>query len=157
MVVTELPTLGSGAVASVEAAGDDLWVTGAEVFRPRHLGAHLVLSAADGQELGTYAVSQLDAAGRVRLGGAQLELGGDVALASTWRGEYRFDSVALLNGAGLTATDPIVGPSVVFEGETEVAGTISATDVVVKAGATLRPAPGFNALRFDVSGTLTIE
>jgi hypothetical protein len=148
---TELPTLGSGAIAAFEAAGADAWVTAGTSFRPRWRGAWMVLLDASGGELGAFRVAALDEAGRALLDGS-----GAVAGPASYRGEYRFDRIDTLHGAGIEASDPLSGSTLVFEGESEAAAEVSAQSVIVRTGAVVRPATG-GSLRFEVSGTMTVE
>src|SRR5690606_6501112 len=79
-----------------------------------------------------------------------------VGQAATYTGHYRFDTVEVLNGAGMVASDPIELTTQVFEGETSVSGVIRGVDAVVKAGAVVRPATG-GLLQFELAGRLTVE
>ncbi len=148
---TELPTLGTGTVTTLEADGSDAWVTAAEAFRPRWVGTWMTLLDAGGADLGAFRVAEVDGAGRVRLEGASAVTG-----AASYRGQYRFDQVETYHGAGLSAGDPVTSTTVVFEGPTTVAGDVVAEQVVVKSGSVVRPASG-DGLRFQVSGTMTVE
>ncbi|MEM7584990.1 MAG: Calx-beta domain-containing protein, partial [Acidobacteriota bacterium] len=148
---TFLPTLGSGDVALAEVDGADLWLTSDSDLWPRWLGAWVSLADAAGESLGLFQVTDRDVDGRLRLAGAAA-----ATTAVTYRGHYVFDSVEVLAGADLTATEPIEAGSVTFDGVAEITGEVVAVDVLVKSGATVRPASGSN-LSFKVSGTMTVE
>ena len=148
---TELPELGQGSLEDVEAAGADAWVSVAGGFGSEWLGAWMTLADGTGAELGTFQVLALDAAGRARLAGAAAHTG-----AAVYSGEYRFDRIDLVHGAGVEAADPVVGPDMVLQGNAEVTGEVRATNVTVKTGAVVRPASG-RELTFVVSGTMTVE
>jgi hypothetical protein len=149
---TPLPTLGSGAVTTSVAEVADLWVTAELALRPRWRGAWMELFDAAGVSLGVFEVLDLDEPGRVLLRDA----GEFAGQAATYAGHYRFDTVEVLNGAGMVASDPIELTTQVFEGETSVSGVIRGVDAVVKAGAVVRPATG-GLLQFELSGRLTVE
>ncbi|MEO1370827.1 MAG: hypothetical protein AAFX50_26900, partial [Acidobacteriota bacterium] len=136
---TVLPTLGEGPVVGFEVDGADAWLTRAEPFRPRHLGAYVTLEGAGGAELGTFAVAELDEAGRIRLDGAGTVPAAD---AASWRGRYLFDDISVRNGAGVDSADPVTGSGVVLEGDVRVGGDIVAESLLVKAGSRVRPAAG---------------
>jgi hypothetical protein len=152
--VTELPALGTGSVTAVEAVGSDLWVSAAASFPAKWLGVWVQLRDASGADLGSFPVAEIDGAGRLRLTGAGAVLG--AVTGGSYQGEYRFDQVAFKNGAGVQATDPIIGPELVLEGNAQVTGEIQAASVLVKAGAVVRPAAG-GELRIVTPGKLTIE
>ena len=120
-------------------------------FGSEWLGAWMTLADGTGAELGTFQVLALDAAGRARLAGAAAHTG-----AAVYSGEYRFDRIDLVHGAGVEAADPVVGPDMVLQGNAEVTGEVRATNVTVKTGAVVRPASG-RELTFVVSGTMTVE
>ncbi len=150
--VTELPGLGTGAVAAWSAAGSDAWVSAAAPFRPEWLGAWMVLKNAAGVALGNgFEIVELDAQGRARLAGA-----GAVSAATTWSGEYRFDGIDLRHGAGLRSDTPIVGQEVVLQGDAAVAAEVKAVNLTVKAGARVHPVSG-GSLHFQVGGRMTVE
>ncbi|HMB53892.1 MAG TPA: Ig-like domain-containing protein, partial [Thermoanaerobaculia bacterium] len=172
-ITTGLPLLGSGAVAAVEVVGSDLWVSAGSAFRWRWEGAWMSLADGVGADLGSYRVAAVDTAtGRVLLTGA-----GAVTGAASYAGEYRFDRIELVNGAGLSVGDPLDVDSVVSEGGGEVDGPVSvdtlvigpgsegtglgegltATHLTVQAGATLTPPPGSDSVRLNVPGTFTLE
>jgi protocatechuate 3,4-dioxygenase beta subunit len=148
---TELPTLGTGAVASFSAAGGDAWVGRAGGFRDEWLGAWMVLLNSGGSEIGAFRVVAIDAQGRARLAGA-----GAVAGAASYRGEHRFDRIEMLHGAALTSASPIVAADLAVSGEAQLAGEVRAANVTIKAGAVLRPASG-RELHFVVSGAMIVE
>ncbi|HEV7509643.1 MAG TPA: Ig-like domain-containing protein [Thermoanaerobaculia bacterium] len=150
-LATDLPQLGGGAVTGMSVAGADLWLSAGSGFAAKWLGVWVHLYGAGGADLGAFAVAEIDGAGRLRLVGAA-----GAAAATTWQGEYRFDSIGLKGGAGIQAADPIVGPELVLEGNAQVSGQITATNVRVKAGAVVRPAAG-GELRITTPGRLTIE
>ncbi|HEX6904370.1 MAG TPA: carboxypeptidase regulatory-like domain-containing protein [Thermoanaerobaculia bacterium] len=150
-LTTDLPALGSGTVTATQVAGGDLWVSAGTGFAAKWLGVWVRLRNAGGTELGAFPVVEIDGAGRIRLADAAVAVS-----AATYQGEYRFDQLDLKNGAGLQATDPIVGPELVLEGNALVGGTISAANVRVKSGAVVRPASG-SELRITTPGRLTIE
>ena len=151
---TELPALGNGAVAALQAAGADAWLSGAAPFGVQWSGVWVTLSNTAGAELGRFRVQRIDAQGRLLLAGAGTVAG--AGTAASYRGEYRFDSVETLHGAGLAAHDPVRGDEVVFRGDAPVTGEIHAANVTVKEGAVVRP-QGTSLLRLVVSGKLTVE
>ena len=134
---TRLPRLGQGTVAAFEAAGADAWVSTSGGFRREWLGAGMALTNAAGTELGTFRVAALDGAGRARLTGAAAQ-----TAAATFRGEYRFDRVDLVNGAGLEAEDRVASTDLTFAGEAEVSGEVHAANALVASGAIVRPGRG---------------
>ena len=144
MPTTELPVLGAGQVTAHELDGDDAWVTildgqtGATELLLRWHGAFMRLWDAQGEELGVFRVSELDAQGRGLLEGAATVVAG----ATTYKGLYRFDDVLLRGEAGLTAADPIEGPELVIESDAELSGVVEATAMTIKSGATVTPAAG---------------
>ncbi|HSL83334.1 MAG TPA: hypothetical protein VLF66_11205, partial [Thermoanaerobaculia bacterium] len=148
--LTHLPALGEGPVVSFETDGGDAWITASAPFRARWDGAWAVLLDGSGAELGSFQVTETDEAGRARLGDAAAEVG-----ASTYRGEYRFDSVRVAN-SGLQASDPVRTPQMELAGETEMVGDVVAEAVVVQAGSVIRPEAG-DTLRFEVTGQMTVE
>jgi hypothetical protein len=148
---TPLPALGSG-TGGLSAAGADAWLDRAEHFSPAWLGVYLQLRDAAGHLLGTYEAAERDAAGRLRLAGA----GGSAAGAASWRGVYRFEQVDVRRGAGLAGADPVFATRRVLEGNAAIADEVIAEEVVVKAGAVVRPAFG-SKLSFKVSGKMTVE
>jgi hypothetical protein len=150
-LTTELPALGSGSVTGTEISGADLWMSAATGFAGKWLGVWVHLRGASGTDLGAYPVAGIDGAGRLRLAGAAAVTG-----AATYQGEYRFDRVDFKSGGGLQATDPIVGPELVLDGNAQVSGQITAANVRVKSGAVVRPATG-GELRIVTPGRLTIE
>ena len=115
---TELPALGAGALAGLETAGADAWLTGAAPFGTPWAGAWVRLRDAASAELGLFRVLRIDAQGRALLAGAGAvsETGG----AASYRGEYRFDAVETRHGAGLVAHDPVTGSAVSFQNDTPV-------------------------------------
>jgi hypothetical protein len=152
--VTELPSLGGGAVAAFEAAGDDAFIARAGGFPQAWEGVFVELRGAENAALGTFRVKAIDAAGRILLAGAGLAE--DAETAETFAGLYRFDRIDLRHGAGVDAGDPIGGASLVLEGQAEVSALVQAGDVLVKAGAVIRPAQG-GKLRFELTGELRVE
>ncbi len=149
---TELPELGSGAVAGFEIAGADAWVSGASALAPRWTGAWMALEDGSGSDLGTFQVAAVDETGRALLEGA-----GSVGSPSSYRGEYRFDGVTLSHGAGLVASDRLQAESVRAEGGSRLPAALDVTgDVTVVSGASVSVAQG-DTLRLDVGGTLTVE
>ncbi|MCG8462274.1 MAG: Ig-like domain-containing protein, partial [Holophagales bacterium] len=150
---TRLPLLGSGAVASTEVAGADLWVAGAAPFRARWHGAWMVLEDASSVELGVYRVEEIDPTGRVRLAGASAV----AASAEAYSGEYRFDSIDLRHSARLESPDPLVRESIVLSGVHELDGPLEALDIRIVSGAVVRPKHAGQTLRLVASGNLVIE
>ena len=148
---TELPSLGIGAVTAITPSGTDAWVESAEPFLPRWVGASMVLLDASGQELGSFTVLELNAAGSILLQGAATALG-----AATYRGEYHFDQIHLLGATRLSTTDPVVGTDLSLDGDIEVPEILTADTVLVKAGSRITPITGGN-LSLRVAGTLTVE
>jgi len=147
---TPLPALGSGGVAAVETALADLWVSGESAFRVRWLGAWAALAGAAGEDLGSYRVLEIDAAGRLRLAGAAAAIG-----AAGYAGEYRFDEVRLGEGVVLDVQDPLRGADWIFEQDVDVLGPIEARNVTVRSGVTVSALGG--ALRLHATGTVTVE
>ncbi|MCP4658595.1 MAG: hypothetical protein GY856_24560, partial [bacterium] len=152
----KLPVLGSGTILATEVDevdDRDLWVTGSSELRVRWLGAWMELLDGDGNSVGTYEVIDRDAGGRLLLEDAETA----AATAASYRGEYRFDEITLLN-AGLQATDPVREARWILGGEGDIAmpGEIAATEVVIGAGITVRPQSG-GELRFQIDGAMTIE
>jgi len=149
--VTPLPELGADSLLSLTAAGLDAWAEASADFLPRWLGAWMVLEDAAGESLGSFRVVDLDAQGRALLEGA-----GAVSGAVAYHGEYRFDVIELRRRAGLVAADPIEGATMVLTDDAELSGQIVATDLVLRSGATIRPAAG-SSLHFTVGNTMTVE
>ncbi|MEM7480682.1 MAG: carboxypeptidase regulatory-like domain-containing protein [Acidobacteriota bacterium] len=148
---TELPALGSGVVTAFAPAGTDAWVTGSGPFRPRWQGAWMALEDAGGETIGIFRVVDLDAAGRTLLAGA-----GGVTGASSYRGEYRFDRIDLMSGAGLLARDPVLAAKMEVDGAAELSGPVIADDLTIRAGAVVVPAET-GTLRLEAPGSLTVE
>ncbi len=148
---TELPVLGNGAVTATAVSSTDLWVSAGSGFAAKWRGAWVRLRDGSGADVGTFRVAEIDGTGRLRLAGA-----GSVTGAASYAGEYRFDQVESRNGSGLQASDPIVGPELVLEGNAQISGTVSAANVLVKSGAVVRPATG-GELRIVTPGRLTVE
>jgi hypothetical protein len=151
VVDTELPPLGSGSIAGWEPSAGDAWMTAAEALHPRWVGAWVVPVDAGGVELGSFKVLAIDAAGRALLDGADLVVG-----ATSYRGEYRFDRVDVLGGAGLIARDAVWVDEMEIGGAARLSGPVVATEMSVLAGAVLVPAEG-DTLRLEAPGTLTVE
>ena len=167
--ITELPVLAAGSFVQWEVEGADAWASGAEPFRPRWVGAWMVLTDPGGSDLGSFQVSEIDASGRARLAGA-----GSVAAAASYRGEYRFDRVEVANGAGLRSDSPLVTPQLETSGEgalegdlqveelvlsggvVEAGSQLTATNLRVTSGTVLKPVRG-EPLVLTVPGTLTVE
>ncbi|MEM9597922.1 MAG: carboxypeptidase regulatory-like domain-containing protein, partial [Acidobacteriota bacterium] len=166
---TPLPTLGGGAAVSTQAAGADLWLTTGGSRRARWLGAWVRLDDGAGSVLGTFRVLERDG-DRLLLEGAAGTTG-----AVTFQGVYRFDELGLGDGVELLADDPISVTALRLEGDSdldvdlevdalEIAGghlttlrrPLVAESAVIRSGAVVRGVAG-SALRFDVSGTLTVE
>jgi hypothetical protein len=151
---TELPALGAGAIAGLETAGADAWLTGAAAFGRPWAGAWVSLQDAAGAELGLFRVRQVDAQGRALLAEAGTVAGAGGAVS--YRGEYRFDAVEVRHGAGLVTHDPLTGTEISFRNDAPVTGEIHATNAAVRNAAVLRPR-GTALLRLVVSGKLTVE
>ncbi|HMB55394.1 MAG TPA: hypothetical protein VKU40_18895, partial [Thermoanaerobaculia bacterium] len=170
---TPLPTLGSGSVTLFEVSGSDAWVTGDAFFHPRWVGTWMVLDDGVGGDLGGYRVASVDAGGRALLEGASSVTG-----AGGFRGEYRFDRVDLLNGAGLVTDDPLLTSVLHADGSsqldgpiatpnleilpgavpTELGSNVAAESLTVRSGATVTPPASQNGLlQLRVAGTLTVE
>ena len=81
--------------------GTDALLTADTTLRQRWLGAFVRLFNASGEDLGAFRVANLESPDQALLQGA-----GGVADAATFTGEYRFDRIELLNGAGLRAMTP---------------------------------------------------
>lgn len=150
--ITTLPALGSGAISAVEVAAGDLWVQATTPLLTRWLGAWMILEDGGGAQLGAFRVVDLDAQGRVLLEGAAAVLG-----ATSYHGEYRFDSIEVLNGAGLEASDPMLAGDTVLDGVVELSTEVVADSLVVRSGAVVRPAAGVERLDFRISGPMTVE
>src|SRR5262249_51737512 len=119
---TELPVLSSGPVTAFATAGADAWVSGSSAFTPEWLGAWMVRKDAAGAAVGSgFQVVAIDAQGRARLAGA-----GPASGAMTYAGEYRFDSVDLLHGAGLLSSTTVTESAISFQGNAEIAGEVDA-------------------------------
>ncbi|MEM9596044.1 MAG: Ig-like domain-containing protein, partial [Acidobacteriota bacterium] len=102
---TDLPSLGRWSVTATEVDGDDLWITVTSPLTTRWIGTWPELLDAADTPLGSFAVTGLDAAGRVRLAGAATVVG-----IAEIEGTYRFDTLERPNGAVVTATDPLLVP-----------------------------------------------
>ncbi|HEY3566741.1 MAG TPA: carboxypeptidase regulatory-like domain-containing protein [Thermoanaerobaculia bacterium] len=151
-VATELPELAGGAVAGFQADGTDAWVTAAAPFQPEWLGAWMTLQDAAGAPLGGgFQVAEIDAQGRARLAGA-----GGVSGAASYRGEYRFDTVALSHGAGLWSRSPVTAQDMTLAGTATMGDGVSAGSLTVLAGAVVRPVSG-QTLHLKTTGTLTVQ
>ena len=151
-VATELPELAGGTVAGFQAAGADAWVTAAAPFQPEWLGAWMTLQDAAGAPLGNgFQVAEIDAQGRARLAGAA-----GVSGAASYRGEYRFDTVALSHGAGLWSRSLVTAQDMTLAGTAAVGDDVSAGSLTVLAGAVVRPASG-QTLHLKATGTLTVQ
>jgi hypothetical protein len=154
-LVTPLPALGSGAVATAQAQGSDLWVTaagGAGGFKDPWAGGWMELADATGAVLGTYRVLELGTAGQALLAdGAPA-----AATAATFRGLYRFDRIDIRNGAGLSATDEIRSGVTEADGKARLPRLLTTDTFTLKSGAQAVVASG-DTLRMNVTGTLTIE
>ncbi len=148
---TELPKLGSGAVANWAASGADALLSASPVFDGEWLGAWVVVLDAGGQELGAFRVAEVLADGRARLAGA-----GTVSGAASYRGEYRFDRFTLANGAGVTALDRVWSGEVTTSGSARLPAELGAGSVTVPTGSVVTPATG-SGVSLKVSGTLTVE
>ena len=61
---TELPRLGEGSVVGLSPVGVDAWLESEQPFRPRWLGANVMLLGASGEELGSFQVADIDTGGR---------------------------------------------------------------------------------------------
>ncbi|MCG8460246.1 MAG: hypothetical protein MI919_28520, partial [Holophagales bacterium] len=149
---TSLPALGGGSVSLLEAAGADLWITGAAAFPGRWLGAWMRLGDASGADLGRYRVVELDVSGRARLEGAATP----AATATTYAGEYVFDSTTVRGGATLDVSDRLVGGTIDITESTRLPAVVEAEAVTVRSGATLRALAG-RELHLLVSGAVVIE
>ncbi len=145
----QLPELGEGAIDTIVDAGADAWVSSANAFRPRCVGAAMILLDAGGQEIGTFRVAEVDQTGRARLTGAAGQAG-----VVGFRGAYRFDRLST-KGVSLLLADPLVG-SLVIADDFSVSGRLSLGSLTILAGATVRPAAG-DSLILDIADTLTVE
>lgn len=146
-----LPALGEGAVAAQEIAGGDLWIEASQVFRPRWLGVWVTLLDGSGSELGHYEAVEIDAGGRLRLSVAAAAAG-----AETYRGEYRFDSIELLNGAGFEGEDPMDAGELTLSGAVELPPVFEVESLRLRSGSTVTPSSGAE-LHIVAAGTVTIE
>jgi hypothetical protein len=150
-MVTQLPALGTGSVATFEVVDTDAWLTASSPLAARWLGAWVVLEDASGADLGGFEVLEVDATGRARLGGA-----GAAAGATSFRGEYRFDDLVLRHGAGLSSSDPLDVGAVRAEDASRLPASMHVRgDVTLPAGASISVGAG-STLRMDVGGTLRI-
>ena len=150
--ISPLPQLGSGGVVSTAVTGADAWIEADRLLRARWEGAWMRLFDGGGGDLGLFRVLEIGGDGRALLEGA-----GTVTGAATFAGEYRFDSVDLLNGARIDAVDPIFVESLTMAGgETRIPVSLDAHDVTVRAGAIVRPAAG-GVAHLRLTGTLTVE
>ena len=147
---TVMPALGSGSVLSLSPSGTDAWLEGTEPFLPRWIGATIVLEDPEAGDLGWFVVAAIDGNGRALLTGA-----GAISAATSYRGEYRFDQVDVVDGGRIVASDPIVGSAFRFSGEVELSGDLHADTIDLAPGAVMRPVVG-DSLQFYVSGTMTI-
>jgi len=148
--VTTLPLLGGGVISSLEASGSDAWFAGALPFPEAWLGVWVELADANGNTLGLYEATEMDPQHRLRLAGA-----GGVTGASSYRGRYRFDAIETVKGGSLLA-DEFHDQPTLLSGNVTLDPDFSATDLVVKAGAVVRPRSG-TRLNLQVSGTLLVE
>jgi hypothetical protein len=148
---TGLPTLGSGSVSNWSVDGEDAWLQASPALSAgAWLGAWVELKNASEAILGTFEVSTLGPQGlRLRAAAA-------ISGAATFQGRYRFDTISVVNGAGLTAVDPVDSSTTELKGNVAVGPVVTATNLVVKSGAVVRPATG-GSLTFHVSGRLTVE
>ena len=72
---------------------------------------------------------------RVSSSQALLEGAGAIADAATFAGEYRFDRVELLNGAGLRTDDPVEGMDLeIGPGDAELPASFMFTDLTLRTG-----------------------
>lgn len=150
--VTELPVLGSGSVAASTPDGTDAWITPSTQLFRLWVGAWMALKSSNGTLLGTFRVTDIDSAGRLRLAGAAAVSG-----AATFHGEYHFDEIVVAPGAVYHSTDPVKLGRLELAGPTSIpADGLSAEVIVVRSGATLRPVAG-STLRLTATQTLTIE
>ena len=148
---THLPVLGEGA-ASLVVDGQDAWLQGPSPFLPRWLGAWVDLLAVDGSSLGRFRAIELDAQGALRLQGAAT-----AGAATAYRGVYRFDQVSLRRGGGLFSQDHLDGANFVLNGDIQLSGEMSASNLTLESGSVVRPVAGLNELHLKVTGTLTVE
>ena len=150
---TILPVLEAGSVSATEIVGEDAWITAEESLLWRWVGAWMELKDAAGLSLGEFRVAERSDDGRIRLEGA----GGVALSAATYKGEYRFDEVELLDGAGLDSPSPIVAPDIRLSGDVKVAGAGLVTErLTIGAGSVLRPATA-SGLELRVTDLLTVE
>lgn len=148
---TILPPLGSGAVLAIEALGPDARLLAADAFQPRWRGAQVVLRDAGGASLGTFRVLAIESDGALLLAAA-----GGVADAATYEGEYHFDRVDLVHGAGLDVTDPLRVGDVLASGAVRLPPVLAAQNLTLAAGS-VASAPRGNRFAATVASTLTVE
>ncbi len=148
---TDLPELGSGAVAAWEAAGSDAWLTGEAAFRERHVGSWTRVRDAAGADLGSYRILEVDASGRALLAGAA-----GVSGAAAYAGEYRFDEILMAGGAALNTIDPLDGGALNLEGAVGLPTELTGTSLTIRSGALVRPAAG-GEVSISMTGVVTIE
>jgi hypothetical protein len=148
---TPLPSLGSGSVAAMEAAGEDAWISRAGGFAEAWLGVWVELTSAGPSSLGVFEVKSRDAAGRLLLRDA-----GSLTGIAGYRGIYRFDSLSVRHGAGVVNTDTVETGHTVLSGDVPAPSLVTAQTLTVKAGAVVRPASG-GSLKFRVTGRMTVE
>ncbi|MEM9557619.1 MAG: carboxypeptidase regulatory-like domain-containing protein [Acidobacteriota bacterium] len=157
-----LPMLGSLAPAAQSYAGDTLLLTvdpsplGVEALA-RWRGARALLLDSAGDELGTFAVTDVVGAD-LHLAGAAVHAGQVVTI----QGRHHFDRITLRGAFHLALGDAVYADEITVEGTILPMAPIHAGDLVVRAGAALagtspwsHPAPVAVDLRLE--GDLTIE
>ena len=147
---TALPDLGTGSVVAIEPVAGDLWIQGDSPFKIRWLGTSVELLNASGSSLGVFGASEIDESGRLLLKGAA------GLSASSYVGFYQFDLVDVSGGAGLSHSDRVQLTTLILEGDVEAEGEITASNVVIRSGATLRPV-GDQPIRITATESLVLE
>ena len=146
-----LSELGSGSVINLLPDEEGVWLQGAELFRPRWIGAWVILRDRSGEVLETAEVLDLDDDGRALLSADTV-----VSDAVSYEGIYRFDSVDIRNGSGLWSKDLVETGLLDVDGDLVLPPRIDAGDVIVRTGSVVMPALGSD-FRLSALGALVIE
>jgi hypothetical protein len=143
-LATSLPTLGAGTIASLATDGELTWLTPATgSFDVNWPGAWLVLLDASGNSLGSHEVQRVDPSGRAAVRGPV-----DPSGVTAYRGEHRFESIEVRNGAGFALTGSVKSQSLSVRGANTLQGPIAVSGFALATNASvLIPA---SAARLDV-------